>query len=74
MSAFCSCKQSDKTGWISIEHCNICGKIEQEEEMWFNPPHDMELIERAFLAGRSKTSWEQFKIDNQLDNETIQTN
>lgn len=24
------------------------------------------LIEKAFLAGRSQTSWEQFKIDNDL--------
>ena len=24
----------------------------------------IEIIEAAFLAGRSKTSWEQFKMDN----------
>lgn len=28
--------------------------------------HESDLIEKAFLAGRSKTSWEQFKIDNSL--------
>lgn len=29
-------------------------------------PYYMTLIERAFVAGRSKTSWEQFKKDNDL--------
>jgi len=30
------------------------------------------LIEKAFMAGRSKTSWEQFKIDNKIDYEDVQ--
>lgn len=28
--------------------------------------HETYLIERAFVAGRSNTSWEQFKKDNDL--------
>jgi hypothetical protein len=28
--------------------------------------HYMKLVESAFVAGRSKTSWEQFKEDNEL--------
>lgn len=28
--------------------------------------HETDLIEKAFVAGRSQTSWEQFKTDNEL--------
>lgn len=28
---FCGCTKEVKTGWTSAKHCNICGKLEQEE-------------------------------------------
>jgi hypothetical protein len=31
----------------------------------FNESH-IKLVERAFVAGRSKTTWEQFKKDNDI--------
>lgn len=29
--------------------------------------HESDLVEKAFVAGRSQTSWEQFKSDNEID-------
>lgn len=53
--------------YFSEQHDVLLLESDLDELQNIIQKHEPDLVEKAFVAGRSQTSWEQFKSDNEID-------